>query len=135
MILATAETAITIIAASIPVLRTLVQTTTHTPHFYHYYHSQNTQPSHTNSDRGLIVPPSPVSTQARKDSLFSSQLGSPLSKPGGSPASSPGKIDPEATTSSWLNSGSESGLELPTREGTGERVRTYHHSANVWECE
>jgi len=51
-----------------------------------------------------------------------------MSKPGSSPATSPGKIEQGATANSWLNSESESGLELPTREEPGERVRTYHNA-------
>lgn len=129
MILATAETAITIIAASIPVLRTLIQTASYTPHFYHYYQSEGTQPSNANSDRGLIASPSPVITHPRKNSLFGAQLASPLSNPESGP-NSPATIWPEATASSWLNSGSESGVELPNREDVGGRKKGFSKSGH-----
>ena len=79
MILATAEIAITIIAASIPVLRVLIKNTLRgqsVPHLYHYYNSQDPQPTGFPSDGDLIGRPAPVVTKSQKGSQFSTDLSS-----------------------------------------------------------
>jgi hypothetical protein len=125
MILATAETSITIIAASIPVLRVLIKNTMRddsysTPHFYRYFLSQETQPSHD-----LCEPPSAILV----DSSKTRQLSAKLSSLPSSPADSHRKISPEATaSSSWFNSGSESGLELTTHGEDGVCPDRYHNA-------
>jgi len=113
MILATAETAVTIIAASIPVLRALIRSTmsARSPaHFYHSYKSGRDGPNHArnNSNRELLPSPSPaLTTPSWKDMRIDFE------------ATSPGGITKKYswqrdTGESWLNS--SSGLELASRE-------------------
>jgi hypothetical protein len=87
MILATAEISLSIIAASIPALRVLINNTmkVHSvPHFYRYHRTET--PSHSSqirsglsSDRGRLAIPSP----SRKESNFSdfTEFPTPLSTP------------------------------------------------------
>jgi hypothetical protein len=70
MILATAETAITIIAASTPVLRVLIKNTMQlrsSRGSSGYVYSQNTQRSQDTADFELPMPPSPIKTLERFD--------------------------------------------------------------------
>jgi hypothetical protein len=79
MILATAETSITIIAASIPVLRALIQhgRPSETPaNFCQVSHEVDAQVSQTHSD-GHLISQSSRAAQGRKDSQLSSSLSSP----------------------------------------------------------
>lgn len=121
MILATAETAITIIAASIPVLRVLIKNTMRdhshsTPHLYRYFNDQNTQPSQNH-----YRPPSPALTRSPKASPFSAEFSTPPSSPGASQT----KTWPGATLGTSSNYKSESGLGLPSREVEEVHRNTY----------
>jgi hypothetical protein len=95
MILATAETAVTIAAASIPVLRVLIKKTFHggdsaSPHFYHYYQSQSTGansvgttslgassvPSRNHSENSDLLAPSPTVPPTERHGIHAFEGGS-----------------------------------------------------------
>lgn len=125
MILATAETAITIMAASIPVLRALIRTPNRrcrnhsAPHFYESYTTENRStlpPWSHNGDRGLVVEPEPAFTTHAKsyDAL-------PIS-PFSNATISPGEEEwPRFVEGSWFSSASEEEMEIPTGEEAREK--------------
>lgn len=107
MILATAETAITIVAASIPVLRVFIRNTMQSQSSRD--NSQKTQHSRNISGFELLTPPSPVRIDTSKESEFSVRLTDQSSIP-------QKKAMSKSTEDSWLSSASQSRLELQGHE-------------------
>lgn len=128
MILATAEIAVTIIAASIPALRVLLKNSMRTysvPRLYHYYRSQDTPTSQKGSSvRGNVSKPTPIRTSDAKNSSFSDSI--QMSSPVSSPDSTAKAVWPGTPERSLLDSRLGSDLELQAREGGGLRPATYH---------
>jgi hypothetical protein len=106
MILATAETAITIVAACIPVLRVFIRNTIQTQPSRD--DSQKSQLSRNISGFDLLTPPSPVHIDASKKSGFSFRLNDQTSVPR--------KTTSKSTENRWLSSASQSHLELQGHE-------------------
>jgi hypothetical protein len=106
MILATAETAITIVAASIPVLRVFIRNTMQSQ--FSRDNSQKTQFSRTISGFELLTPPSPVRIDSSKKSKVSVQLNDQFNIPK--------KATSKSSENSWLSSASQSHLELQDYE-------------------
>jgi hypothetical protein len=106
MILATAETAITIAAASIPVLRVFIRNTIQLQPSQD--NSQKTQFSLNISGFDLLTPPSPVRIDTSRKSEFSFRLNGQ--------SSVPRKATSKSTENSWLSSASQSRLELQDHE-------------------
>jgi len=113
MSLATAETALTIIASSIPYLRILVKNTMQgnstPPEFFRSWFSRGS-PAAGNGDVVLTVPTSTLTRSSNAVGL-STQSSDPSSSAMRSPEKPPQEVD-----NGWLNSGSESGLGSPLSE-------------------
>jgi hypothetical protein len=104
MICATAEIAITIIAASLPVLRVFIKNTIQSTSSQDKSH--NTDLSHNISGFELLTPSSLARTDATKESEFNFQLNDRSSIPKRE------KVTSKSTDNSWLSSASQSRLEL-----------------------
>jgi len=107
MILATAETAITIIAASIPVLRVFIRNTMYSKSSHG--NSQKTEFSTAVTIRNvsgfeLLTPPSPVRVDPYKKDEIDEWLDEQ--------ASNPKEARSKSAEDSWLSSASQSRLEL-----------------------
>jgi rhodopsin domain-containing protein len=102
MIMATAETSLTIIAASIPFLRVLIRNTirdmSSAPRFYHYL-SPSARPSPA-VDAGHITLPSPARTRETKNIELNSQISSASSH--GSSMNKPLPVPPGPPGNSWI---------------------------------
>jgi hypothetical protein len=104
MILATAETAITIVAASLPVLRVFIRNTMQSKSSQE--NSKNTQFSYNISNLELLTEPSPVRIDSSKKDDFDFQINERSRVPKRKKATS------KSTEDSWLSSASQSRLEL-----------------------
>lgn len=109
MILATAETAITIVAASIPVLRVFIRNTiqSQTLSQFSRENSQKTRISRATSGFELLTPPSPVRMSSPKKSEFSVRLSDQVNVPK--------KVMSKSSENSWLSSASQSHFDLQDR--------------------
>ena len=107
MILATAEISITIVAASIPVLRVFIRNTMHSQSSRD--NNQHTLLASKISDFELLTPPSLVRMDTSKESDFSFQL----NEQSGIPKR---KRRQKSTENGWLSSASQSGLDLKGHE-------------------
>jgi hypothetical protein len=104
MIMATAETAITIIAASIPFLRVLVQNSmrdkSSVAHFYNDISSSPERPRAAFDPTPVKLPSSPAKTWSNKQIELSSQISSASSH--GSSLNKPLPVPPGPPGNSWI---------------------------------
>ncbi|KAH8894648.1 hypothetical protein GQ53DRAFT_716373 [Thozetella sp. PMI_491] len=104
MILATAETAITIIATSIPVLRVLIKTSrSHGTPYLSHYSTKKSPALPDRSESRLVATPAPTLEYNGRDKLYATRSNE-----------SKWRTQAPPLGNSWLNSASESGLEMST---------------------